>query len=375
MACQPADPEDFVEKGKHVARATKISPRWVWQSARDWVDYPKNTCAQLECLYVAYQSMDRTHRQKPILVSVSISGNQQVIAGGRDGWTGGVLLCFEKQDLQIDFANMRQYSKYGDPELFRQIQRVDQHFVANAPVGSGLSKERRLKKKGQKKGLRHNSGVANADMWSKTANRRTRPQAANSSTFELRILPCQDAKYEQVGAEMVHMFKMAEKNKISGGQEVQGLQPSTSRSSTAKIRHLQRSLRQPRRFKEVTNTAQAIAAAAPNFDPVKNFHVPALPIDAQSTWRPSRANVEQSPRTMHSRLPSLAAKPPTAPRMHSPTSRARYTQHPPNWSSTPRIGSDPPELVLLPPSASSEIVMSSRSGRIVYNFPTRFRVA
>jgi hypothetical protein len=298
----------------------------------------------------------------------------------------------------------------------QRLEWADQPERTGKPLNAPKSKVRA-------KVARDNAAAAGdqsmiAESWAREVSRATARRAAKlneveSSTFDLRVLPCQDQKYKDVGTEMVHLFKMADNRvdrDVNGAAE--GAEPAPRVPHVSDhYRHLQRSLRQTQQYKRAINQAAATVAAA-SFDPVQNFssanvHTPRgaamqLPLSSSASRRVrlvrSARNVGAAPSSarrapLSSRAPGAVAgglrvgeslrrplPPPPADfdqLAASLNSNGDWPKNnlgtmPVNWALAARTGqADRLPQVVVPPSQSGEILMSSRNGPVVYRFSVR----
>ena len=224
-------------------------PLWYWRSHNDWVVYPEVDSAEIERLYQLWLGKGGMRSRKNKMARISID-----------------------EDHEICFGELRQYRKYGDPDQYREVQRLEWADQPKVGVATAKPKGRAA---GRPKDVATDSGVASS--WaredSKAVGRRAaKAAAADSSKFELRLLPCQDQRYKEVGAEMVHLFKMAD-NSLKGATSAAPSTENALRASqvSSHLKHLQRSIRQTQQYKSAVRDAAASAGEVPNFDPVHNF--------------------------------------------------------------------------------------------------------
>eukprot|EP01049_Picozoa_sp_SAG25_P001270 SAG25_NODE_53_length_18703_cov_126.779104_10_plen_497_part_00 len=227
----------------------------------------------------------------------------------------------------------------------------------------------------------------------------------------LRVCPLSSRRSLRAGALVPepHAWVVATAQLNPQGQAAAVRQSSSAATTTAaalplseQLRHLRHSVRQTRLYKVAVSQAAASQTNVPDFDPVKNFTVaqlsgqglhgqvaagvPLLPMppgEPAPAPPPSQGGALRFPplqrqrqQTQSARLPprdqrwATAAEPGQAVRAYSSRERtgrasSGVRKQPPSWSRTPRVGSERPPTVTLPPSATGEILMSSRSGKIV----------
>ena len=265
--------------------------QWFWRGKRSWEPFDEEASLALEKHYREHRLHKRNLKQanKGRRSLDTVEGDHRYPIDG---------------DHTVSFAEMKQYRAYGDPSWFRRIRRgmapdtprirAPKDSLVSAtdskpmhlprppanPGRSGRGRSRTLADRRAAEGW--GSASTAADAWvqegaKREAARRARSEAKNTTggEFALRVLPCQDTEYKDVSSGMVRWFQLAD--------EDPGASKAAAASRKAKtpenIRHLQRSLRQARVYKNVqsastVNLQAAAAQEATGFDMVDCFSLP-----------------------------------------------------------------------------------------------------
>lgn len=269
---------------------------WYWKAKRGWELFDAEDAVRLEQSY-------RTHKNEGRKVKQAAAGRKSLDVSAADKEIRYPL----NDDNTVSFAEMKQYRTYGDPSWFRAIHRgvpaelpkTQQKAAAAAPADGAKASGGKPRPPGSKKMSRKGSGrsladrraadgwgsaAGAADAWVKEgavrkneAARRAKSEVrqGQGGTFSLRTLPCQDTDYETVKTDMVHWFKLADEDPGAAEAQKASRKPNTPES----IRHLKRSLKQARVYKDTQNASSvnlnaAAAEEAAGFDMVNCFSLP-----------------------------------------------------------------------------------------------------
>ena len=271
-------------------------PEWYWKAKRGWEAFPPEDALALEQQY-------RVHTQHKRQVKQATTGRRSLDKSDEKDDH-----CYPMgDDNTISFQQMKQFRTYGDPSWFRSIHRgvpSDMPKPKSTPQVSapdGGKVERKPRPPAKAGGAQQRTGSGRtladrraaegwgsahtaADAWVKEgalrkneAARRAKTDVRNAAGgFSLRVLPCQDTQYKAVSTDMVRWFKLADEDP---GAKSKAAAASRKPNTPESIRHLKRSLKQARVYKDVqsqstVNLNAAAAQEAGGFDMVNCFSLP-----------------------------------------------------------------------------------------------------
>eukprot|EP01043_Picozoa_sp_COSAG02_P045011 COSAG02_NODE_4075_length_5828_cov_9.864200_2_plen_453_part_00 len=274
-----------------VAQAT--GTQWFWKGKRGWETFDDDAVAALEKAYREHKMQTRGVKQEK-----TARRSLDTVEDHRYSLD---------PDHTVSFAQMRQYRTYGDPSWFRSIHRgVPNDMPKSSAAPAADSKSGRVPRPPAKKGAQQRTGSGRtlaerraaegwggdpataADAWVQEGAvrknemlRRAKGEARRAGgEFTLRVLPCQDTRYKDVSSDMVRWFKLADEDPGASKAAAASRKPNTPEN----IRHLQRSLRQARVYKNVqsastVNLQAAAAQEANGFDMVDCFALPSEAVE------------------------------------------------------------------------------------------------
>ncbi len=290
----------MVAQQKEIVAPRRPAQQWFWKGKRGWETFDDDAAAALE---KAYREHTRAMKQ---------GGTRRRSLDTDEGQRYPL-----DDDHTVSFAEMRQYRTYGDPSWFRSVHRgVPSDMSKPNAQGTDL-KSGRVPRPPAKKGAQQRTGSGRtlvqrraaegwgdaqtaADAWvqegaarKNEALRRAKSDARRvGGEFTLRVLPCQDTRYKDVSSDMVRWFKLADEDPGASKAAAASWKPNTPEN----IRHLQRSLKQARVYKNVqsastVNLQAAAAQEASGFEMVDCFTLPSDGVEygqgySQTTSRP-----------------------------------------------------------------------------------------